>query len=508
MPSFNLWLGAMQEELDTFAQRGVWSLVKKPEKARILGSRWVFTVKKDDQNQIVRYKARLVAQGFRQLKGMDYDLTFSPVINFAIIRYFFCILVCKLKWKHCQIDIKSAYLYAPLTEEIYISQPEGFEIKSKLNYVYKLHKAVYGLHQSGRSWFLEIHEVLEKLNFYKLEWVNCVYTLNDNVVLLLYVDDVIIFGKTDEVVKSIIETLKTQFDLKVMGKTKKLLGVWFEETDNKFFISQTRYIEEIGQKYKKFKFPITSLPIAVGTILSKDQCPNGEDERIKMAKIPYRNLIGTLAFIAGRTRPDISYAINILSQFQSNPGIAHWEALLKLLGYVVCTKDFKLELSNISQINIKCYSDANFASNRDDRVSIGGLILFVDKVPIIWRTVKQKCISLSTMEAEYIALTEAAKEIIWFIRITEECKNLKIFPRYTSDYTLFCDNKAAIDFSNSPIENSRTKHIHIKYLFLRNLVFEKKFKLQYINTKSNLADGFTKPLSKLKMETLRNNMFS
>lgn len=506
MPNFNLWLNAMQEELDVFAQREVWSLVRKPAKARVLGCRWVFAIKKDEQNQIVRYKARLVVQGFKQLKGMDYDLVFSPVVNFSLIRFFFCILVCKLKWKHCHIDIKCAYLYAPLTEEIYISQPEGFVQQSKLNHVYKLHKAVYGLHQSGRSWFLEIHEILMKLNFYKLEWANCVYTLNDNAVLLLYVDDILIFGKTDKIVYSIVETLKMKFDLKVMGRTRKLLGVWFEETNNKFLLSQTKYIEEIGQQYKKFNFPITSLPIAVGTVLSKDQCPNSEDERVKMAKMPYRNLIGCLAFLAGRTRPDISYAVNILSQFQSNPGIAHWEALLKLLGYVVNTKTFKLELTNISQIRINCYSDANFAANRDDRVSIGGLILFVDKVPIIWKTTKQKCVSLSTMEAEYIALTEAAKEIIWLIRITEECKILKIFPSYVKDYTLFCDNRAAIDFSNSPIENSKTKHIHIKYLFLKNLVLEKKFKLDYVNTKNNLADGFTKPLSKLKIESFRNSM--
>ena len=223
--------------------------------------------------------------------------------------------------------------------------------------------------------------------------------------------------------------LESHFDLKVLGETRKLLGVEFQQVGNNMYIHQHSYISKIYQTYEKYKPPISSLPIAVGTVLSKSQCPNSQEEDSTMSKLPFRNLLGCLSFLASRTRPDISYAINILSQFQSNPGLAHWNVLLKLLGYVYYTKDYKLNISQVSQNEINCYSDADFAANRDDRISIGGTILFIDSSPIIWRTFKQKCVSLSTLEAEYVSLTESVKELTWILNIIKElfeCKVLNV----------------------------------------------------------------------------------
>lgn len=497
----------MQEEINMMTDRSVWELVPKPENVKVLGNRWVYTLKRDDKNVVVRYKARLVAQGFRQQKGEHYDEVFSPVVNFSVIRLFFTILVCSLKWNHCQLDVKSAYLYAPLAEKIYMKQPQGFVNRDKPNYVCYLKKALYGLHQSGRSWFYELHTVLENLKFKKLEWVNCVYVFENNVVLLLYVDDIILFGRNSHHIEKVIKLLSSNFDLKILGKTRKLLGVEFEECENKLYIHQHNYIEKICKAYEKFYIPVSSLPIAQGTVLSKQQCPSSADEISEMEKLPYRNIIGCLAYLASRTRPDICYAVNVLSQFQSNPGLIHWNILLRLLGYVNHTKRLKLDLSKIDDLKISCYSDADYASNRDDRISMSGLILFLGEVPILWRTCKQKCVSLSTMESEYIALTEASKELIWIIRILDECKNLNLFNVDLGAKVLYCDNLAAIDFSNSPIENSRTKHIHVKYLFLRNLVFERTFILKYICSKRNLADIFTKALPKVGLKTLIDKIF-
>ncbi|GBN80378.1 Retrovirus-related Pol polyprotein from transposon TNT 1-94 [Araneus ventricosus] len=376
-----------------------------------------------------------------------------------------------------------------------MSQPQGFVDPNKPDHVCHLNKALYGLHQSGREWFYEIHSVLENLSFKKLESTNCVYVYRDNVVLLLYVDDIVLFAKTDTLIKDVIKCLSTHFDLKVLGKARKLLGVEFEEMGNELFIHQSEYIHKVCEKYQCFNYPVTSLPIAVGIVLSKTQCPSTEVEISEMSKFPYRNHLGCLSFIAGRTRPDICYAINILSQFQSNPGLVHWNILLKLLGYVAQTKTYKLKLSEINNLNINCYSDADFAANRDDRISIGGLILFIDNSPIIWKTFKQKCVSLSTMESEYVSLCESAKELVWINRIFKEFEILNVIKTNVTSY-LFCDNQAAIDFSKSPVENSRTKHIDVKYHFIRNLVFEKLFILKYINTKLNFADLFTKPLIK------------
>ncbi|GBN03934.1 Retrovirus-related Pol polyprotein from transposon TNT 1-94 [Araneus ventricosus] len=278
-----------------------------------------------------------------------------------------------------------------------MKQPQSFINPDKPNHVCLLKRALYGLHQSGREWFYKIHSVLESLNFQTLDWVNCVYVYKNNIVLLLYVDGIVIFGRTEQHITDIVKLLSDKFDLKVLGNTRKLLGVEFEEMDNKLYIHQCNYISRICKTYEKYEIPIISLPIAQGVTLSKLQCPSNSEEIAEIEKLPYRNLIGCLAYIADRTRPDISYAINILSQFQSNPGISHWNALLKLLGYVSSTRNKKLELSQINEFKINCYSDVSFASNRDDRASMGGMILFIDKSPILWKTNKQKCVSLSTL---------------------------------------------------------------------------------------------------------------
>ncbi|GFV62321.1 retrovirus-related Pol polyprotein from transposon TNT 1-94 [Trichonephila clavipes] len=191
-----------------------------------------------------------------------------------------------------------------------------------------------------------------------------------------------------------------------MGKTRKLLGIEFEELGNSLLIHQISYIRRLCEIYEKYKYPVSSLPISKGQVLSKLDSPKTSEE---ILTVPYRNLIGSLSFISIRTRPDIMYAVNVLSQFQANPGIKHWKCLLRLLGYLKYTQEYKLELSKVKSLKLRCYPDSDFATNKDDRVSMGGFITFIDETPISWRTFKQKSVSLSTMEAEYVSLTEAAK---------------------------------------------------------------------------------------------------
>lgn len=495
----------MQEEIKTMKERNVWTLVPKKENDKVLGCRWVYTTKQDANGRVERYKARLVAQGFRQIRGMTFDEVFSPVVNFSIIRLMFSVLVCLNKWKHVQCDIKCAYLYAPLRERILMQQPPGFEID--LGKVCLLNKAVYGLKQSGREWYFELHKTLNSLGFEKLNWCNCAYTFKQNVALILYVDDMVIFGSDSEKIEYVLSLLRKDFDIKVLGKTRKLLGVEFREKDYKVRIHQQTYIEKLCESYEKYFFSISSLPIAKGAIYSKNQSPKTQQEIDEMSKYPYRSLIGSLAFLANRTRPDIMYAVNIFSQYQENPGIAHWLGLLKLLGYVKATSHFQLDISKIENMDIIAYSDADYATNKDDRTSMGGQILFIDSSPVAWRTFKIKCICLSSMESEFVALTETAKELIWLKRVTDECiKQLKIKGN-SNLCTLFGDNQASLDFVKSPIENYKTKHIDIRLFFIRDLVYKKLFQLRYIQSKLNLADVFTKAACKYRLKQFNDKVF-
>lgn len=491
-PEVKKWRDAMNEEINIIKERHVWDLVPRPKK-QVLKNRWVYTTKLNEKGDIVRYKARLVAKGFSQIKGESYDEVYSPVVNFSIIRLFFSVLVGFLGWFHCQLDVKCAYLYANLSNSVYMDQPEGFFDSAKKDHVCLLKKALYGLHQSGREWYFELDSKLKELKFSKLEWCNCVYKRGKDVFLLVYVDDIIIFGKTKPFIDEVIDLLNSKFDLKVLGRTRKLLGIEFEESSKGLFIHQNSYISKVCQTFSEYNFKLSTLPIAKGCVLSKLDCPSNQAEISEMSNLPFRSLLGCLSFISNRTRPDISYSVNVLSQFQQNPGLRHWEALLKILGYLQYTNEYKLNLSGIKDLNIQCFSDSDFASNRDDRISMGGMVFFIDNTPISWRSFKQKSVSLSTMEAEYVALTESAKEVIWFKNVFLECKD--IF-NTSIKCIIYCDNQAAISFSNSSVENYRTKHIDVKYHFLRNLLYDKVFEVKFIKSKDNVADIFTKPMIK------------
>lgn len=251
-----------------------------------------------------------------------------------------------------------------------------------------------------------------------------------------------------------------------------------------------------------------SLPISKGSIISKSQCPTNIEEQERMKRYPFRNLIGNLSFIASRTRPDISYVVNRLSRVQGNPHMTHWDLLLKTLGYLQATCDDCLNLSDVSHLTTTCYSDASYADNLDDRTSTSGYIVMIGNSPISWRTAKQSFVSLSTMESEFVALTEAAKEVSWISRILAECKNEKLLPTNIDLRTVLkTDNEAAIFYSNSPVENSRTKHINVKYHFIRTLINDNLFKLEHVKSKSNLADIFTKAPTKNDLKVFKSKIF-
>lgn len=324
---------------------------------------------------------------------------------------------------------------------------------------------------------------------------------------MVYVDDIVIFGKTNKRIHEVVRLLEKHFDLKTLGKTRKLLGVEFEENSNLLSIHQLNYIEDVCNRFKEYLPPISSLPIAKGIVFSKSQSPKSQQEIDEMHKYPYSNLLGCLAFLANRTRPDISYAVNIFSQFQSNPGMFHWSGLLKLLGYIIYTKNLKLNLKCNSG-KIIAYSDADFAANRDDRTSMGGQFILLDSSPIMWRTFKHKCVSLSTMEAEFISMTETVKEVLWYDRILDECISKNILNNHKLKSLLYVDNMASMDFIKSPIENHRSKHIDVKLFFVRDLYYKEVFILKYINSKNNLADPFTKPLTKSDLNKFKSCIFS
>jgi transposase InsO family protein len=488
------WKAAMEDEMITLKDRKAYTPVASSPKIRTVGSRWVYTLKRDAEGKIARYRARLVAQGHTQRKELDYHDTYSPVVNFTLVRFFFILFVIGLGWLSSHLDIKCAYFYGDLDEEIYMRPPLGFGSKS--GFVWRLHKAMYGLKQSGRQWYIALDEKLRQLGFIRLSSTNCVYMYHGSAILLVYVDDLIIFAKDKSTLDKIIKSLADTYRTTNLGQIRKVLGVEFIQKDGYWFINQTRYIDGLAKRFDMLKVPNVLLPLDVGAALRP--CPEDVVGRVDSTR--YRSLIGAIMFLALRTRPDMLHATVVLAQFSSNPSPDHWRLLLRLLAYAYSTKNLGIRCSPPdSPMEVIFYSDSSWASCLADRKSWSGYIGTLCGIPFSWRASKQKCVALSTMEAEFVGLTATTQEVMW---LTAICKEM--FPIIPSlSRKIMCDNQSAIAFAKDNVEHSQTKHIDLRLKFVRDVIQEKVFDLRYINTRENLADVFTKPLPRVSLDRFK-----
>lgn len=487
----------MNEELDMMAERGVWTLETPPVGKKLLPNRWVYVVKRDEKGTIQRFKARLVAGGHQQKFGFDYDEVFSPVINFTLIRLCFCVLVGQCGWKHVQADVTGAYLYGPLNHDIWMKMPVGFDAMD--GRACRLRKALYGLHQSGREWYFHLHKTLIKLHFKPVQGTNCAYQ-RGQCILLVYVDDMAIIGINSAVISAVIQDLSFVFELKIIGPVQKLLGVHFVYEKNSIGIQQSSYILTIKEKFPQIIQCHSSLPIVLAgrdTPAEKNVCID----------VPYRQVIGMIMFIANRTRPDVLFAVTYLAQYSSSPRMQHWDQVCRLVNYLEATADRVLCLYRpcaTRRHQLDVFADASWAISTVDRKSFSGYLVRCDLGIVSWKSQKQKCVSLSSMEAEFVALSSAAKETIWLQRIVESSL-LKDY--LTFKPTLFCDNQAARQYTSSYIENDRTKHIDVQYQFVRDCYNEDMFNLQSVSSEANQADFLTKPLNNHSKKIVFDELF-
>ena len=488
----------MSEELEVMETRAVWEEVKRPKDTRSFGTKWVYTTKKDDKGQIKRFKARLVAQGQHQVKNFDYEETYSPVINFQVIRLLFMLLVVFLGWQTQQIDIKCAYLYGKMEELVYIRIPKGYLPKSPDTTHLKLNRGLYGLHQSGRIWYQELHTSLCTAGFHVFKSTHCVYAWKGLAVILLYVDDMVLIAKTTEELKKVLKMLEEIYDVKRLGRVHDFLGVRCEQRGADFTMSQSTYIERVAERYGEFLEKRAYTPLHPGGVPSAINCPDKEERALDK---PYRELLGCLLFVAQRTRPDVAFSVSLLGQYSSNPGKKHWDGLQQVMRYLYHTSKQAITYRRLGgHTRMAVYVDSDWAGSTDDRRSTSGYVIYLMGQIISWRAIKQKCIALSSMEAEYIALSEAMKEVVWMQRIIKECSQ---FGLTMGTPIVYCDSKAALTYAKNDIENQRNRHIDLRYHYVKDLVQRGEIELVHVSSKDNVADILTKPLARTRFEELR-----
>ena len=480
------WKAAIDEEFNSLKSNNTWELISLPQDKNLVRGRWVYAHKYNDLGEIIKFKARWVAKGFEQLYGQDYDQTFAAVIKPMSYKLLFAISAVK-DWEIQQMDVKTAFLHSSLEEEVYTEQPHGYQ---QGTLACKLNKALYGLKQSPRVWYNTLKEFLEGINFQVSQYDQAMF-YQENVIITAYVDDLLIFGLDLKLINSITEKLNKRFEMKDMGAAAYFLGIQIsrDRKARKLKLSQSSYLTKALELFDMQNCKPTQIPLATGTVLEPSTEQINPSENIKK----FQSIIGTLMYAMTGTGVNLVYSVSKLAQYTSNPSSQHWAALKRLLRYVKGTLQLGLIYSG-KELILQAFSDSDWAGDKTTRKSTGGYVFKIAGSPISWSSKRQKTIALSSCEAEYMALTQAAKEAIWIKRLMEEIK----IPQ--SSITLYCDNQGAIALSHNPEFHVRTKHIDIAYHFIRNVVQENTIKLVYISTEEQAADGLTKALSREKFQ--------
>ena len=485
----------MQQEIDSLQEHDVYELTELPKGRRAVGCKWVYKVKHKADGSIDRHKARLVAQGFSQRHGVDYDETFSPVVRFESIRTVVALSVQKGLKLH-QMDVTAAFLNGELEDEVYMKQPEEFEVKGKEHLVCKLSKSLYGLKQSSRCWNSILDEHLKSIGFTQTESDPCIYVKEgdgDIFIVAIHVDDIILAGKSDEEIAKVKEGIAQRFQVKDMGELKYILGIQVIQEDGKVWIGQSTYTENILKKSGMENCKPVETPVDLNSKLvkaTKDSELSNKEE--------YQSAVGSLLYLSSATRPDITFAVNNVAKFTANPTKEHWIAVKRIFRYLKGTVNYGLLYSENASPDCVGFSDADWAGDLNDRKSTSGYTFQVNGAAVSWRSKKQTCVALSTAEAEYVALSAATQEALWMRQLLTDL-NVNI----DKPVTIYEDNQSAIAMSKNHQFHGRSKHIDIKYHFVRDQVEKKTVTVLYCPTNSMLADLFTKGIPKEQFKKLR-----
>lgn len=489
------WRSAIASEISSLNENETWEVVERPENAKLLGSRWVFKKVKEEPNGGLKYKARLVARGFQQKEGIDFRETYAPVARLPMVRVVLAMAAqFNLQTRH--LDVTTAFLYGHLKETVYLRTPDGVQIPN--GKVIKLKRSLYGLKQSPRCWNDRFNEFIIKLGFTRSQADYCFYSWRQDdlvVYLLIYVDDTLMVGNATSFMNSVIKKLSTEFKMKDLGPVKRFMGLNIETYDGHLRIHQTHYINQILKKFNMADCKHIATPMEVNLKLERGVTT--------MNKLPYRELIGSLMYLVMGSRPDLSFAVGYFSRYQEGASESHFKHLKRVLRYLQGTKNLSLEYTkDVNSKPISCYVDADWGSDESNRKSTSGYLVKLFNCPIIWASKKQPVVALSSTEAEFVAATVAVCEILWLRKL---CVDL--FIELKDPVTVYEDNQGAIAMSKN-CETRRSKHIDIKYNFIRDCVAQGQIELKFVTTREQLADVLTKSLSKEKFEFIVNQILS
>ncbi|KAG7552999.1 Retrotransposon Copia-like N-terminal [Arabidopsis thaliana x Arabidopsis arenosa] len=480
-----VWNDAMFKEVDALEINKTWDIVDLPPGKVAIGSQWVYKTKYNADGTIERYKARLVVQGNKQVEGEDYNETFAPVVKMTTVRTILR-LVAANDWEVYQMDVHNAFLHGDLDEEVYMKLPPGFR-HSHPDKVCRLRKSLYGLKQAPRCWFKKLSDALLKFGFVQSyeNYSLFSYTRNNmEIRVLVYVDDLLICGNDEYMLRKFKEYLGRCFFMKDLGRLKYFLGIEVSRGPEGIFLSQRKYALDVISDSGNLGARPAHTPLETDHHLATDDGPFLSDPK------PYRRLVGRLLYLL-HTRPELSYSVHVLSQFMQTPRMAHFDAALRIIRFLKGSPGQGILLKASKDLTLEVYCDSDFQTCPLTRRSLSAYVTLLGGSPISWKTKKQDTVSHSSAEAEYRAMSVALREIKWLRKLL---KDLGI--EQSAPARLFCDNKAALHIAANPVFHERTKHIESDCHSVRDAVRDGVITTHHVRTEEQLADIFTKALGR------------
>ncbi|CAB0015328.1 unnamed protein product [Nesidiocoris tenuis] len=473
------WKQAIDNELSAMKKFGTWTIEDIPEDKKPIQTKWVFRTKQNGTK-----KARLVAKGYQEDTPGN---LYAPVAKIPTVRMFLChALNNNLQIR--QLDVPSAFLNGNLKNDVYIEFPDG--VKPIEGKVLKLRKALYGLKESPRVWNERFNEIAEQCGLVRSRSDTCLYT-SKNVKLVIWVDDLLLMGPEKDVAV-IVKKLQGEFNATDLGKMKTFLGTDIEYEPGALRLSQKPLIDKIIDRFHLLESKSFLTPMETGFNI---------DTSLPHVEAPFRELVGSLIYLATITRPDIAFAAAFLGRYLNHPTQAAWKAAKRVAKYIKGTRNLALTFVKESPRNeLKAYADADWASDCSDRKSVSGAAIFYGRNLIYWSSKKQQTVALSTAESEFYAAALCASEILHLRNLHADLSG------DLPECTMLMDNQSAIAMVNNYENSRRAKHIDIKTHFIRDVVAKGLIKTKFVPSEDNVSDVFTKPLCSVKFEKFRNQL--
>jgi hypothetical protein len=504
-PNWKHWKVAIGREYKSLLRKKTWSLQKRsqvPRDQKVLRGKLVFKTKRDKNGKILKYKVRWVVRGFEQQYGTDYDQTYAGVCKSAVWK-----LAIALAANHDleieQMDAVTAFLNSEVDGDVYVELPPEWEENGQTfskDECCKLLKALYGLKQSPRLWQGKLRSCLAHLGFTPLVTDQAVYiNKKTGIMIVTYVDDMLILGKSMELINKLKKELSEQFECEDLGSAAYFLGVRITRDREARTISlcQDAYIKKILERFGMENCKSVNTPMASGAAVY--MVPNTV-QASHQDTTWYQSMVGSIMYLATHTRPDIAYTVSVLSRFLNNPSTQHIAAAKRVLQYLSGTIYLGIVFGgnghpDDEEYRLIGYSDSDWGGDHSTLASTSGYVFFFGGGVIACRAKRQTTVAQSSTEAEYIALAHASMEAAWLRQVFEELGYRR------DDVTkvhLKGDNQGSLALAENPEIHQRTKHIKIKYHYIREQVASGLIELTYVDTHHQIADGFTKPLCNLK----------